>query len=165
MTKKFRLALAALAIAASGAAHADYIDLGSITAPELVNFGNSWIYTEPTNFVDEFAFTLTNAASAYGMILEGNWWFGQTDVQLLSLVSNTYINFDFSPGHFSFTGLTAGAYSLFVSGNTSGFLTGYTGTMDFRPAAARVPEPGTLALFGVGLVALAFMAMRRRVRG
>ncbi len=160
MTRKFRLAIAALALAASGAAHADYINLGTITAPDSVNFGNGWI-TEPTTFVDEFAFTLTNAASAYGAIVEGDWWFGATNVQLLALASNTYLSFDFTPGHFSFSGLTAGAYSLFVSGTAVG-ITGYTGRINFVPTA--VPEPGTVALMGLGLVALAFMAMRRRAR-
>lgn len=161
MTRKFRLALVALAIAASGAAHAEYIDLGTITAPQTVTFGNSWI-TEPTTFADEFAFDLTNAASAYGVIVEGDWFLGQTNVQLLALASNTYLSFDTSPGSFSFTGLTAGAYSLFVSGVAAG-ITGYGGTMSFRPTA-QVPEPGTLALFGLGLVVLALMAMRRRAR-
>lgn len=163
MTKKLRLALAALAIAASGAAHADYIDLGTITAPATVHFSNGWVFAPPA-FADEFAFTLTNGADAYGMILEGDWWLGNTDVQLLALASNSYLDFDFTPGHFSFSGLTAGAYSLFVSGQADGLITGYSGTMRFSPTA-QVPEPGTLALFGLALVGFAFTAMRRRVRG
>lgn len=160
MTRKFRLALAVLAIAASGAAQADYIDLGSITAPQTVHFGNSFV-TPPTNFVDEFAFNLTNAASAYGMILEGDWWLGQTNVQLLALASNTYLSFDNTPGSFSFSGLTSGAYSLFVAGTAVG-ITSYAGRMTFQPTA--VPEPATLALFGIALLGLAFTAMRRRSR-
>ena len=162
MTKKLRLTLAALAIAASGAAHADYINLGSITAPDTVHFGNGWLVA-PGTFADQFAFELTNGADAYGMVLEESWWLGSTDVRLVALVSNTEVSRDRTPGHFSFTGLTAGAYSLFVAGFAGGLFTGYEGTMTFVPTA-QVPEPGTLALFGLGLMALAFTAMRRRAK-
>lgn len=161
MTRKLRLTLAALAIAASGAAQADYINLGTITAPETVEFGNGWFFA-PESFRDVFAFELTNGADTYGMIMEGG-LFGWTDVNLVSLRSNTSITRDNSPGEFSFSGLTAGAYSLIVRGNAGGILTGYSGTMTFVPTA-QVPEPGTLALFGLGLMALAFTTMRRRAR-
>jgi hypothetical protein len=52
---------------------------------------------------------------------------------------------------------------LFVAGVASGILTGYSGSMTFVPTA-QVPEPGTLALLGLGLMALAFTATRRRAR-
>ncbi len=161
MTKKFRLALAVIAIAASGAAQADYIDLGTVTAPQTVHFGNSWTVA-PAVFADEFAFDLTNSASVFGVILEGDWWLGQTNVQLVALASNTYFNFDLTPGTFSFSGLTAGAYSLFVAGTAGGLFTGYAGTMRFVAQATRVPEPSTLALLGLGLLCLAFV--RRRAK-
>ncbi len=161
MTRKLRLTLAALAIAASGAAHADYINLGTITAPDTVEFGNSWLFA-PGTFADQFAFELTNGADAYGMVLEESGWLGWTDVRLVTL-AGTSIERDRTPGEFRFSGLTAGAYSLFVSGVATGLITGYEGTMNFVPTA-QVPEPGTLALFGLALTAFAFTAIRRRAR-
>ena len=84
---------------------------------------------------------------------------GITEVTL----AGTSIERDRTPGEFRFSGLTAGAYSLFVSGVATGFFTGYEGTMNFVPTA-QVPEPGTLALFGLALTAFAFTAIRRRAR-
>jgi hypothetical protein len=78
---------------------------------------------------------------------------------------STLIGTDWSPGAFSFANLGAGSYSFFVNGRVDlelgfpGGQVGYRGSITFTPKA--VPEPNTLALTGLGLLALAF-AMRRR---
>jgi hypothetical protein len=63
----------------------------------------------------------------------------------------------FSTGNYNFAvgPLGTGSYSLVVTGST---VNGSTGTYGVR--VGLVPEPGTLALFGLGLAGAAFAARR-----
>ena len=171
MMKTLRLAFAGLALIGSGAVNAAIIDLGSVTAPGALTYGNEWTEA-PGTFVDQHLFNLTNAADSYGGLIELDWFLGNTNVYSISLVGldgTGYFSIDTSPVStlwqpisYAFSGLSAGAYSLVVSGSASGFLTGYAGAIAFWPSSSTsVPEPSTLALLGFGLIALA--VMRRRL--
>jgi len=166
-TKTFRLALAAVALAVAGVANASSINWGSITAPEEKNFGRSFDRDDTGHFWDNYNFTLTNEANSFVGLWEvdpnTNW----LDITLGSVTlykGFTYIGGFESPGSFNFSDLSAGAYSLWVDG----WVTrddgrrhddvAYTGNIKFTTT---VPEPNTLALAGLGLLAFAFV-MRRR---
>jgi hypothetical protein len=169
-TRKIKYALATLALIAAGSANASVIDnWHSITAPEHVVFGNDFDHSG--SFNDTYLFSLTNGANAFGGTLELDFLSG-LDLDLLSVSlwsSGSLLDYDTSPGSFSFTGLGAGSYSFIVSGAVSGHKWGwfdpgvaYVGKIDFTKSYTAVSEPSTFALAGLSLIGLA-LVMRRRL--
>lgn len=180
MTKSLKLAGIAVLLAVAGGAQAGIVsDLGFITAPDDKHIGN--VFTEPgsasTNAddVDTYLFSLTNDAAGTGFTIE---WdallfdkgpLSLTDVALFSLVDgivDTEWNSWRGVSDFDFGGLTAGDYVLFLTWDISDLVgtrllpsVGYAGSLKF---ASAVPEPGTLALLGLGLMGLGLV--RRRAK-
>jgi hypothetical protein len=170
MTKnKIRLAFAALALALAGSANASIIDWGSITAPDHKDFGNAFVLAG--DFSDEYRFTLTGGADSVGGLLEIDLW-SYLNIQINDVAlyfGGSEVGSFTNPSTFSFAGLVAGAYSLFVNGHVGvdlgglGPLVGYVGGIDFnRSPTTPVPEPSTFALIGAALLGIAF-ALRRRL--
>jgi PEP-CTERM motif len=159
--KALRLAAFALiAVAASATSMATVYPLGNFTVPGIKSIGAS--YTSAGTFTDEYTFSFVEPiADPIGISAAFNIGLpGSSNLTIDSVVLKqgaTVLGSFVGPGIFNFSSITNGSYSLFVQSTVSGtgpFFSGYGGNLQL------VPEPGTLALFGLGLAGAAFAARR-----
>jgi len=175
------VALAATASFASAATCSSTGNLGDLTPPDLLN-SFTQTYSSAGTYLDCRQFSIGSPANALGVVVD---WdlatrrdFDVTGVSLYNgaisggATSGSLIGTDTTPEGplvdfldtgFAFGPLAAGFYTLVVSSTLTGsggfnLGMGYTATVSTLPAA--VPEPGTVALLGLGLLGAA--AARRR---
>jgi hypothetical protein len=135
---KFKLALVAASLLASTAASAQTTSVFGLA---------SGIIVDPYTFTTTTPFDLVGDTNSSGVS-----WFSV----LLNAPTLNFTAFDTNPDDgFSFTGLSAGTYSLTFQGNGTG---GYGGFFTITP----VPEPQTYAMLIGGLGLLGLMSNRRK---
>jgi hypothetical protein len=181
MKYSIRLASVVVALAALGASGAHAFSLGTVTSAGKT-FGNSFSGST-SGFTDYYTFTIANDGTVSGTTTDTSISFSN-DVVLKSLVltygsmvltqqagSDTNIPDDKnSVNKFTFSGLTAGDYTLAVNGLVTGKQTAsvpatYSGTIKATASvASAAPEPADMALTMMGLAGVGFMVRRRAAR-
>jgi MYXO-CTERM domain-containing protein len=181
-----RLASVAIALAAIGshamAATLPPGDIGVLNSSGTT-FGNTFYQAKPS-FIDYYTFSIANNGTVSGTTTDASLWLSK-DVSISSLVLtygtnvlttiagvDSAIPTDGSLNGFTFTGLTAGAYTLAVNGAVSnGFSlsASYSGTIktaatSTASVASAAPEPADMALTLMGLAGVGFMVRRRAAR-
>ncbi len=141
-------------------------DLGALGVPGSAIIGNS--FSTAGEYQDNFSFSIGESASASGLVLELDPWWNRLnlDVTGIALSGVGYAGPNIL-GVYNFGTLGAGSYTLSIFStvtSTRGLLSssvGYAGLLGLKDVATQVPEPATLALFGLGLLGVAFAGRRR----
>ena len=157
--KALRLAAFALiAVAASATSMATNYNLGTLTVP---GSGQQISTVSGASFTDTFQFSFTAPFAFPGGVLFDYTPYADvtlTNVNLLDSTStllDSHSLFGAGPFVFGFNQVTTGSYYVQVLGTTNNGSSG-----SYTAKIALVPEPGTLALFGLGLSGAAFAARR-----
>ncbi len=169
-----RLAAVAFAVAAMASqVQAKTEDLGSLSSSGTT-FGNTF-FSNVSNFTDYYTFSIADAGTVSGTTVDTSYiLFFTKDVVLNSLTltaggSSSVIAKDTTANSFTFSGLSAGNYTMAVNGSVSGVLAGYgsySGTIKAvsSSVSSAAPEPADLALTLVGLAGVGYMVRRRAAR-
>jgi hypothetical protein len=146
---------------------------GNLGPPDSQNFGQS--FSSVGTYQDCYTFSLTGSADSFGGTVEIDKWLNRLDIDLtgVSLFNGgvaggstvgSLLSFDSNPGLFAFNSLTVGTYSLVVASSVTrefglfNIPVSYTGsitTVKSSTQPVKVPEPGLLALFALGLIGFA----------
>lgn len=163
------IALAAVATLASLPAFSTVVPLGTLAVPSTTALPTQTYATTVASFTDEFTFTISAAAGSMALTTEMNFASvaGAGKVTLTAMELRTSGGTLLGTGTISgttitgnFGTITAGDYKIVVKGSsTAGSPAGsYGGVLGLTA----VPEPGTLALFGLGLAVAGFAGRRGR---
>lgn len=147
---------------------ADDFNLGPLAVPSTTSFGNQ--FWSAGNYVDNYTFSISQAAAASGLIVELDPWWNLLDLNVTS-VSLSGVGTFAATGPMNFGVLAAGSYTLSIAATVTReffFSLGpvaYSGTLKLTSSSTAprvtVPAPGVFLLFGLGVLGVAFAARRR----
>lgn len=168
---KLKHLVASLALALAGTSSmAITTDLGTLDANGTSfeqSFERAFFAYEVGSFTDYYTFTLMAPSTGVtGTTTDTIWtwntlWTDITSVALLNATGGLQGLDRRSPESFTFAGLSAGSYTLAVSGNLYGWgATAYSGTI--RAIASAAPEASSFAMALLGLLGVGAAAQRRR---
>jgi hypothetical protein len=142
-------------------------DLGVLNSSGT-SFGNTF-YSDVASFTDYYTFSIAAPSTVSGTTVDTSYvLFFTKDVTLTSLTltsggSSTVIAKDTTADSFTFSGLSAGSYTMAVAGSASGFMSGsgsYSGSI--KAVSSPTPEPADLALTFVGLAGVGMLVRRAK---